>query len=180
MNSKTKIKKVGKKTSHRVALQKNLLADVVIYEHITTTLAKSKIVISEFDKLITFVKSGKSDREKERVLTTKIHNENAVKKLIEVFQKRFAKEKSGFLNVYKLDPRKGDGAKIVKLMVKGYVYKDIGKKVSVKKDDKKENKKPVEGKKPEYLEASALKGSSGKSQLEGSAAGSVVKTRSGI
>ena len=179
MNSKTAIKKVGRKASHRDSLQRNLMNDIVIYEHLTTTIAKSKIVIPDFDKLITLVKSKRSEPEKARMLLQKLKNENAVKKLLEVFQKRFEKDNSGFLNVYKLESRKGDGAKMVKMMVKGYVYKDIGKKVTVKKEAKKEVT-ATKDKQPEYLEKESIKGSSGKSQLQGAAASNIVKTRSGI
>jgi len=179
MNNKTKLNKVGRKTSHRVSLQRNLLNDVLIYEHLTTTFAKSKLVISNFDKLITYVKTKKTEQEKSKILLQKLQNQNSVSKLIEVYQKRFAKEKSGFLNVYKLEPRKGDGAKMVKMMVKGYVYKDIGKKVITKKESKKVV--PIkEGKKAEYFETESIKSTSGKSQLKGANAGTIVKTRSGI
>jgi large subunit ribosomal protein L17 len=178
MNSKIAVKKVGRKTSHKVSLQRNLINDVIIYEHLTTTLAKSKLVISEFDKLITYIKSDKTVLEKSRVLINKLQNENSVKKLIEVYQKRFSEGNCGFLNVYKIADRKGDAAKMVKLIVKGYVYKDIGKRVN-----KKITKKAVSGteeKTPEYLEAKAYKGTSGKSQVVGSAGSTKVKTRSGI
>ena len=180
MNSKRAIKKVGRKTSHKVSLKRNLINDVIIYEHLTTTLAKSKIVISDFDKLITYVKSSRPEQEKSRILLQKLKSENSVKKMLEVYQKRFEKESSGFLNVYKIGNRKGDSAKMVKMMVKGYVYKDIGKRVSDKKV-KKEAKKVVEAeKKPGFLEAQNLKSTGGKSQISGAESGTIVKTRSGI
>jgi len=179
MNSKTTIKKVGKKTSHRKSLQRNLLSDLIIYEHLTTTIAKSKIITPAFEKLITFIKSGKTNQEKERILLQTLKNPNAVKKMLEVYQKRFEKEKGGYVNIYKLGNRKGDNAKMVKLMVKGYVYKEIGKRVSAKKDSKKVEAKNPE-KKPDYLAKESLKGVSGKSQYEGGPSAQVVKTRSGI
>lgn len=179
MNSKTTIKKVGKKTSHRKSLQKNLLSDLIIYEYLTTTIAKSKIITPAFEKLITFIKSGKTKQEKERILLQTLKNESAVTKLLEVYLKRFEKEKGGYVNIYKLGNRKGDNAKMVKLMLKGYVYKEIGKKVSNKKDTKKEVTKEAE-KKPEYSAKESIKGVSGKTQYQGGPSAPVVKTRSGI
>jgi len=179
MNSKTTIKKAGKKTSHRKSLQRNLISDLVIYEYLTTTLAKSKIITPEFEKIITFVKSGKSDQEKTRILSKTLKNENVIKKLLEVFRKRFEKESGGYVSVYKVGNRKGDNAQMVKLMLKGYVYKEIGKKVAGKKPVKKEETKDTE-KKAEYLSKESSKSVGGKSQYQGGPAAQVVKTRSGI
>jgi large subunit ribosomal protein L17 len=179
MNSKLTLKKIGKKTSHRKLLQRNLLSDLIIYEYVTTTLAKSKVVTPLFEKTISFIKSGKSNQEKERILLKTMKNESAIKKLLEVYQKRFEKENSGYVNIYKLGYRVGDNAPLVKLMVKGYVYKDIGKKVSGKKEAKKVEVKESD-RKPGYLEKESLKGVSGKNQYDGAPSTPVVKTRSGI
>lgn len=179
MNSKSAIKKAGVKTSHRKSLTRNLLSDLIIYEYLTTTSAKSKIVIPQFSKLITFIKTKKSDQEKERILMKTIKNESAVKKLLEVFTKRYESEKGGFVSVYKLGNRKGDNAPLVKMMLKGYVYKDIGKKVKATKQEKKVEVKEEE-KKADFRDIGKIKGSAGKSQTEGVAAAQKVKTRSGI
>lgn len=179
MNSKSAIKKAGVKTSHRKSLTRNMLSDLVIYEYLTTTSAKSKVIIPQFSKLITFIKTGKSDQEKERLLMKTVKSESAVKKLLEVFQKRFADVKGGYVSVYKLGNRKGDNAPLVKLMLKGYVYKDIGKKVTTKKADKKVEVKE-DDKKGDFRDIGKIKGSAGKSQTEGGAAAQKVKTRSGI
>jgi large subunit ribosomal protein L17 len=179
MNSKKGLNKVGGKSSHRKSLQRNLLSDLIIYEYLTTTIAKSKIITPAFEKLITFIKSGQTNKEKTRILLKTLKNESAVLKLIEVYQKRFEKESGGYVNVYKLGFRKGDSAQLVKLMLKGYVYKDIGKKVSEKKVSKKEEIKDTE-KKGDFLAKESSKGVSEKTQYQGGPSAQVVKTRSGI
>jgi large subunit ribosomal protein L17 len=176
MNSKTGITKVGSNKAHRDSMQRNLLSDLIVYEYLTTTKAKSRLVVGEFDKLIKLASSKLAVREKQRKLIMKLHNENAVAKLLDIYQKRFTDEKSGFVHVYKLGIRKGDSSEMVKLMVKGYVYKDIGKKVS-EKPVKKETK---EVKQTEAQRINEVKTASGKSQLVGNAAAGKVKTRSGI
>jgi large subunit ribosomal protein L17 len=173
MNSRTNISKVGIKASHRKSLQKNLLSDLIIYEHLTTSKPKSKLVIGEFDKLISIVKSEKSDLYKRRLLTQKLGNENAVEKLLAVYAKRYEKETSGFVKLYNLHVRKGDATPMVKMMVKGYVYKDIGKKVA--KTEKKEVK--TEAKEAKKL---ATKDLSANAQVAGNVSASKIKTRSGI
>ena len=175
MNSKTGITKVGRKKSHRDSLQRNLLSDLIVYEYLKTSKAKARLVVGEFDKLIKVTRSKIAEREKSRKLFVKLHNENAVAKLLAIYQKRFADETSGFVHVYKLGIRKGDSTEMVKLMVKGYVYKDIGKKVA----EKPVKKETQESKQTESQKFNT-KESIGKSQLAGKAAASKVKTRSGI
>jgi large subunit ribosomal protein L17 len=156
-----------------------LLSDLIIYEYLTTTIAKSKIITPAFEKIISFVKSGKPKQEKERILTQTLKNTSAVTQLIEVYQKRFEQEKGGYIHIYKLGNRKGDNAPLVKLILKGYVYKDIGKKVSTKKDTKKEVAKDTT-KKSEQLSKDSIKGDSSKTHYQGGTSAPVVKTRSGI
>jgi len=175
MNSKTNISKVGIKASHRRSLQKNLLSDLVIYEYLTTSKPKSKLVMGEFDKLITIAKSDRPAIFKERLLKNKLGNINAVNKLLDVYAKRYEKEKSGFVRLFNLGVKKGDATPMVKLMVKGYVYKDIGKKVkkSTKKETVREDQK-------ESGAVNSAKDLSGQSQVAGNVSAAKVKTRSGI
>ncbi len=179
MNSKTGFNKVGIKKSHRESLKRNLVNDLIIYEYLTTTAAKSKLVLANFDRIIGIANGDKTDHEKVRTLEQFLHNDTAVAKIMEVFTKRFASEKSGLVRVYKVGNRKGDNADMVKLMVKGYVYKEVGKKVAAK-PVKKAGK--VEAKTENKLAAGVQtpKNVSAKSQVAGSAAAAKVKTRSGI
>jgi len=177
MNSKTMISKVGIKASHRRSLQKNLLSDLIIYEYLTTTKQKAKLVVGDFDKLVKIAKSKKDAVSKDRLLKLKVGNENAVKKLIEVYAKRFEKESSGLVKVYKLGQRKGDSSDVVKLMVKGYEYKEIGKKVS---QSKKKAEKEAEQKEVAKKDFNISKDQKGHAQVAGNVSGAKIKTRSGI
>ena len=134
MNSKSNLNKLGVKKSHRVALKKNLLSDLIIYEHIKTTKAKAKAVAPIFDKVVRLSKLDLPKRELERKLIMLVGNKNAVSKLIEVFSKRFEKDNTGLVKLFMLQPRKGDGAERIEMIVKGYSYKDIGKKIGEKKN----------------------------------------------
>lgn len=135
MNSKRNIHKLGRKKSHRESLKKNLLTSLVLYEHVTTTKARAKAILPIFDRLIADAKS--QDYPAQRKLTQTLFDENAIRKVNEVLVDRFKDETSGFVQMFKLGRRKGDNAEMVKLMVKGYEYKDIGKKQAPKKKEKK-------------------------------------------
>lgn len=175
MNSKSNLNKLGVKKSHRVSLKKNLLSDLVIYEHMQTTKARAKAIAPMFDKAVKTAKMDLPKRELERKLTMYVGNKLAVEKLIEVFAKRFEKETTGLVKLYALQARKGDGAEQVKMIVKGYTYKEVGKKIATS-DKKKEEK--VEADKPtNKFEEKDVKANS---QVMGKVNTSTVKSRSGI
>ena len=179
MNSKTGIAKTGRKKSHRESLQRNLLNDLIVYEYITTTRAKTKLVLGHFDKVVAIATSEKNDREKMKTLVALLHNENAATKVVEVLAKRFTENKTGLVKTYKVGNRKGDNSEMVKLIVKGYVYKEIGKKVS-STTEKKETKKVEKSDDKAVVGVQAQKNLGHKEQVRGAAAGAKVKTRSGI
>lgn len=180
MNSKTNLPKIGRKKSHRESLQKNLVSDLLVYEYVTTTKAKSKLALHLFADVIKLAKSDKTEYEKRRLLTRMLGNENAVTKVLDVFTKRFADETSGLVKLYKVENRKGDNAPQVKMMVKGYVYKQIGKKVAEVKKAKAKKTENEEAEKKPAQGIRAAKDLSQKDQIQGAANSAKVKTRSGI
>jgi len=141
MNSKKNLSKLSRAKSHRNSLKRNLLNNLVLYEHMTTTKAKSKLVLAEFDRVINIAK--KEDRYfAEKQLRNILFDKSAVLKAVEVLAKRFKDSNNGFVRSYKLGRRKGDNAEMVKLMLKGYEFKNIGKSMSSKTKSKQKTSKP--------------------------------------
>jgi large subunit ribosomal protein L17 len=180
MNSKSNLNKLGVKKSHRDSLVKNLVSDLIIYEHIKTTRAKAKATTPVFDKAVRIAKMDLSKRELERKLSILVGNKLAVDKLIEVLAVRFKDATSGLVDMYALQRRKGDAAEQMQLMVKGYTHREIGKKTAEKavkatKDVKAEDKEAdVKNAKTKVSVASS------KSQVAGNVSKAKVKSRSGI
>lgn len=174
MNNKVKVKKLTGKTSHTRALKRALLTDLILYEHIETTAGKAKVVAPMVDKVIGIAK--KYDK---RMATNKLSkvffNEKATEKVLEVLISRFKEETSGYVKLYKIGNRKGDNAPLIKMILKGYVYKEIGAASSKKKTKAKEEKeiKGYEVDNVKNIDSSqsqvGIKGSQGK-----------AKSRSGI
>lgn len=102
--------KLGRKTGPRRALLKNLANSLILYEKIETTEAKAKVLKPIVEKMITRVK--KDNLHNRRDLLRKLPTKNAVKKLFEVLGPRYKERKGGYLRITKLEPRKGDGAKM--------------------------------------------------------------------
>jgi large subunit ribosomal protein L17 len=128
MNNKNKISKLGRKTAHRNAMIRNQITSLILFEHMTTTKAKAKALLTNFDRVINIAKNS-NKFEVERKLNSILFDSNAVKKTMTVLNSRYAELNSGFVKLYQLGKRKGDNADMVKLMLQGYEYKDLGKEV---------------------------------------------------
>lgn len=175
MNSKSNLNKLGVKKSHRISIIKGILSDLVIFEHVKTTNSRAIAVAPMFDKAVKIAKLDMPRRELERKLVMMLGNISAANKLIDVFVKRFNKDKTGLVKLYKLGARKGDGAQQTLMIVKGYTYKEIGKKIETKKElnvEKEEVKKSTQKFDNETVKSG--------SQVMGKINTTTVKSRSGI
>ena len=125
---------LSRKVGHRKSMMRNLVSSLILYEEIKTTQAKAKELKSVAERLLQ--KSRSNDLIARRRLLGYLFDKNAVSKVFENILPRLKDIKTGFVRVYKLGPRLGDGAQmaIVKL--------DIAPEVKeIKKEDKKEEKK---------------------------------------
>lgn len=101
-------RKLGRDSSHRQALFSNLLAALITYESITTTLAKAKELKRIADRMITFAKKG--DLHARRLALRSVRNQAAVKRLFDKLGQRYTERNGGYTRIYKLGPRHGDCA----------------------------------------------------------------------
>ena len=58
MRHRVKGRKLGRDTSHRNALRKNMIADLICHEQITTTEGKARMLRPAAEKIITIAKRG--------------------------------------------------------------------------------------------------------------------------
>jgi len=107
-------RKLGRATDTRLALLRNLTADVIIHERVETTEAKAKELRTTVDKMITLAKRG--DLHSRRQAASFLYNkttdedEQILHKLFGDIAERFADRQGGYTRVLKLGPRRGDGA----------------------------------------------------------------------
>jgi large subunit ribosomal protein L17 len=111
-------RKLGRTTSHRLAMFRNQLASLVIHERIVTTLPKAKELRPIAEKLVTRGKAGSvaDRREAGRLLQSR----DDIKKLFDDIGPRFADRAGGYLRIVKLGPRQGDGAETAALQFVDY------------------------------------------------------------
>lgn len=135
MNKRIKKNRFGSTKSQMRADLKNLTISLLDKGHITTTPTRAKATKRYVEILLGNVSDDENSRRKlEGQLN---HNKKIVDKIINEYLKEFKKEKSGFINVYKVGFRKGDGSEMIKLMMKNYKPQKKSKLRKVKKKDEK-------------------------------------------
>ena len=137
-------RKLGRVTSHRIALLRNLATALFERERIRTTLPKAKELRPFAEKLITLAKRDDDRLHARRQAARHIQDPAVVKKLFDTIGARFATRPGGYTRILRLGPRHGDGAEMAYLELVGYEYKPegkaekAGKKDAAAKDEKKE------------------------------------------
>lgn len=108
MRHKIAGRKLGRTTSERNALYKNLSNALLKHEQIVTTLPKAKELRSVVDKLITV---GKTDTlaNKRRAFAA-LRDPEVVAKLFSILADRYKERNGGYTRVLKYGFRKGDNA----------------------------------------------------------------------
>ncbi len=113
MRHKIAGRKLGRTTSHRRALYRNLVTDLLRYDKITTTEAKAKEVRSLAEKMITLGKKGGLPAFRQAL--SFIIDKTVVERVFSELADRYAGRPGGYTRIVKLGPRQGDGAPMVGL-----------------------------------------------------------------
>ena len=108
-------RKLGRTSSQRKAMLRDLTTDLLINESIVTTEARAKEIRKTVEKMITLGKRG--DLHARRQAAAVLHNvvdaetgKTAVQKLFDDIAPRYAERQSGYTRILKTYNRKGDNA----------------------------------------------------------------------
>lgn len=101
-------RKLGRTSSHRKALLKNLSIALIASEKIETTLPKAKELQSYFEKLITKARQG--DSTAHRLVFSHLQHKDSVKKMVKEIAPKYADRKGGYTRIIKTRTRVGDAA----------------------------------------------------------------------
>jgi large subunit ribosomal protein L17 len=99
--------KLGRTTSHRRSLLRNLVTSLIMEERIETTVVKAKAVRPQVEKMITLGKKG--DLAARRRAAAYLMTNEAVTKLFDTVAPRFGDRNGGYLRIVRTGWRKGDG-----------------------------------------------------------------------
>lgn len=104
---------LDRKKGPRELMLRNLASSVLMYEKVKTTKAKAKAVKPLVEKMITV--SKQDNLTARRSLIEVLPQKLAVKKCMEVLNKRYKDRKGGYTRIINLDIRKGDSAEMVQI-----------------------------------------------------------------
>jgi len=102
--------KLGRNTSHRRALLRNLATSVILEERVQTTITKAKAVRPQVEKMITLGKRG--DVAARRLALGYLMTREAVDKLFDTIAPRMGDRNGGYSRIIKGGVRRGDGGEI--------------------------------------------------------------------
>ena len=103
--------KLGRNTSHRRALLRNLVTSLLLEDRIETTVAKAKAMRPHVERMITLGKRG--DQHARRLATAYLMTRDAVERLFETVAPRFGQRQGGYLRIIRKGFQIGDGAEKV-------------------------------------------------------------------
>ena len=109
-------RKLGRTTAHRKAMLRGMVTYLLENGCIETTLTRAKEVRSLAEKMITLGKEN--TLASRRAALAFITKEDVVKKLFDVIAPEYADVNGGYTQIYKLGPRRGDGAEVCMLELK--------------------------------------------------------------
>jgi large subunit ribosomal protein L17 len=101
-------RRLGRTTSHRAAMVRNMVTSVFEHERIVTTTPKAKEVRKVVDKMITLAKRG--DLHAKRQALSFIRSRDVVAKLFDVISVKFADRNGGYTRIIQTGQRRGDAA----------------------------------------------------------------------
>ncbi|MBX7252278.1 MAG: 50S ribosomal protein L17 [Candidatus Promineofilum sp.] len=131
-------RKLGRDTGQRNALRRNLIADLLCFEQITTTEAKARTIRPEAEKMITLAKRGLAQAGERpeavvharRTAASRLPNVrtqeledgtfediDVVRKLFDEIAPRYAQRPGGYTRMVKIGRRPGDNADMAVLML---------------------------------------------------------------
>ncbi len=103
-------RKLGRTSSHRQAMFRNMAAALIKHEQITTTLPKAKELRPYVEKLITLAKKGGLSNR--RLAHARLLDDAQLTKLFDVLAKRYQERAGGYTRIIKAGLRASDAAPI--------------------------------------------------------------------
>src|SRR6266540_2800902 len=141
-------RRLGRKTSNRIAMFRNMVTSFLEHEKITTTDAKAKELRSIAEKMVTLGKKG--DLHAMRQAASFIRDKKVVTKLFTTIAPRYQDRPGGYTRIIKLGIRPGDNAPLSVIeLVEAELVKKTPKKATIEKTVskaavQKESLKPAE------------------------------------
>ena len=148
-------RKLGRTTSHRLAMLKGLVTLLLEKGQIETTVTRANEVSALTDKMITLGKANSIASR--RMAATYITKEDVLRSLFNRIAPNYESRNGGYTRVLKIGPRRGDGAEmaIIQLVDAEKLYASR-EEIKAKNDEKESKADKKADKKAKKVEGKAL------------------------
>jgi large subunit ribosomal protein L17 len=102
--------KLGRNTSHRRAMLRNLVTSIILNDRVETTITKCKATRPIVEKMITLGKKGTVHTR--RQAAAYLMTPEAVDRLFNVVSPRYSTRPGGYLRIVRIGARQGDAAEM--------------------------------------------------------------------
>jgi large subunit ribosomal protein L17 len=109
--------KLGRNTSHRRAMLRNLVTSIIVMDRVETTITKCKASRPIVEKMITLGKNGSVHARRQALAY--LMTPESVDRLFNVVAPRYASRNGGYLRITRTGPRKGDAAELAYIELLG-------------------------------------------------------------
>ena len=109
--------KLGRNTSHRRAMLRNLVTSIILNDRVETTITKCKASRPIVEKMITLGKKG--DVHSRRQALAYLMTDESVARLFTTVAPRYATRPGGYLRITRTYARKGDAAEMAVIELLG-------------------------------------------------------------
>ena len=115
-------RRLGRTTSHRLAMVRNMVTSLLDHERIVTTTPKAKEVRKVADKMITLGKRG--DLHARRQALSVVRDKGVVAKLFSKLRDEYMDRNGGYTRIIQTGNRAGDAAPMAILELVNYKEED--------------------------------------------------------
>ena len=116
-------RKLGRTSSHRKAMFRNMVTSLFEHERIVTTEKKAKELRPIAEKMITLAKRG--DLHARRQALSYMQSKDVLAKIFDEIQSQFTDRQGGYTRIIKTGNRQGDAAPMAIIELVGY-EEDLG------------------------------------------------------
>ena len=109
--------KLGRNTSHRRALLRNLVTSVILNDRIQTTITKCKASRPLVEKMVTLGKNGSVHARRQALAY--LMTPEAVDRLFATVAPRYAERNGGYTRIVRVGQRQGDAAEVAYIELLG-------------------------------------------------------------
>lgn len=106
-------RRLGRNSSHRAAMMRNMVTSLLEHEQITTTDARAKELRKLAEKMITLGKRGNLHARRQAAQV--LRDSKVVGKLFEMIGPRYQDRPGGYTRILRLGQRLGDNAALVRI-----------------------------------------------------------------